>query len=93
MLYSLSYLYCIFNRLWAHYACSEVEFECNLWRGEVVEALQAHGGLICTSLKVLGALEVHLESLGGVCNHLESIGGDLEHLEANYAILRCEEML
>ena len=79
------------NRLWAHYSCSEVEFEYFSRLGEVKEVLQAHGGLICTCLEVLGALEVHLEPFGGVCNLLESIGGDLEHLEAKEAIWRCLE--
>lgn len=79
------------NRLWAHYSCSEVEFD-YFWRlGEVKEVLHAHVGADLHKLEGVGALEVQLEPFGGVANHLEWVGVDLEHLEANWAIWRCFE--
>jgi len=72
--FSLSLL--SFNRLWAHYSCSEVEIE-YIWRlGEVKEVLHTLGGLICTfsrSLELLWCTWCHLEVFAIIRRSLEEI--------------------
>ena len=64
------------NRLWAHFSCSEVEFE-YFWRlGEVKEVLHTLGGLICTfwrSLELWWCTWSHLEVFATIWSQLEAI--------------------
>jgi len=79
------------NRLWAHYSCSEVEFE-YFWRlGEVKEVLHAHVGADLHKLMVMELWRCnwsHLEVLQTIWSELELIWTIWRQIEQFGGVLR-----